>query len=1329
LKTTEAEVSQDTGNPSLDGWYYQGDVSVWAALDLVLVKRITNALQLEPASQEDLEAELDAPVVGSKADIGPSVLVVQAKLRRTGPWTPTDIKKLLEHGKRRESASKRLQNEAIRYVLVTSADVTGDAKSLLIEEDFLELPKAAELPTVLRKALQKNALGRLAILGLQTELRVSERIDRILTTPFCLPHGKLQSCKEFLRQEAFQRMRNGSPWLRTDLEAAIRQFGGHVASNQAEEYVKPTLWHQVYTQLMERNALVLTGPSGTGKTSMVFALYTALQNTIPNLAFVEVSAGPSEIKSKSGTGPTLFHIEDPWGKYEVARGTFPSPTDLEQLLCSANRHQMIVVTSRSDILSAAVPKTSYLRNWNITLEPDHYGEREFKRLYENRIRKLPSGALKTAAVNARAHVLRKLTTPFEVERFFGHLALGASPADKNDGEFMTRSLDATLNSSIEVEVSAMILARGDVHWAAIIWGLMKAWSGFSREDIPLIRPRLARLDSMFRDGLEDLVNFMVAGGTLRQHGRRVTYTHPRVELGLKSAMQEQPGATERALSCLLSALITLDTGKEARWTAAAANIVAAIKDASAQWDVEYADVQGKLDDWLREQLAKEAGDYAGLLKLSAIVASVDSTPGKIGKWLRPSGGGGGYFMHRWTPKNHPDHWYLQLHSDPLTHRVCEQFIRKVLPVETRSYSRAFVDNAVRLSNDLMLPYRDACLAVMDEERFILNSDVIAYGAMRYKDNREPLMREALVAAIARSKRATVRDEEEYWAGVDGHLSGAYWEYPEDEEGANAVCVVEEFISAVRDDSGWSALALDERSPQLLEFWIHKLESTPAEHITDDELLGVLAIAKDHSSEAEAWRLAHSHWRTALAAPLKVQLWSRHPNHSVRIAAGRCALVYAQSDLLLVTGRLASEGNITGVVELLFDLSIGSGQGPNGNGMQESFHDLVGQLDTAFGEVVSSWAEGERLQEARLSPHALQLVLGVVHKVKGVLQAQLCRIAAVNGTILRELINEILWDATDIERALLALRAAVAAELWEFVEPALHHPRADIREKAFRSLAAQGRYISPSAILELATDKGSRVRLALVEALATRSDMSDLAAVVMLCRDEWSEDIPNFDENVDCPIAVKAAKIVYGYGAIAPRFTATLLETAESHPDHDVRRIIFAALAVHGEDAARQRISELVFSRTDLWLAVDAASALGAAEEQLAPELIEQATSNWFITKAPAALAVTMAVVVGQSATSKSVREIATELSVSQRRRVLLVPLAEGASRRDEGLAGYVLDLLPPGHAAKSIFEASRPAKLPSSVFDDLGDDIRTINIALKRYREFVEKRSKVSSAT
>ena len=47
------------GRDGLAGYEYQMDVSVWLALDLLVANKLAHELVLEPASQEDLEANLE----------------------------------------------------------------------------------------------------------------------------------------------------------------------------------------------------------------------------------------------------------------------------------------------------------------------------------------------------------------------------------------------------------------------------------------------------------------------------------------------------------------------------------------------------------------------------------------------------------------------------------------------------------------------------------------------------------------------------------------------------------------------------------------------------------------------------------------------------------------------------------------------------------------------------------------------------------------------------------------------------------------------------------------------------------------------------------------------------------------------------------------------------------------------------------------------------------------------------------------------------------------------------------------------------------------------
>ncbi|WP_410958839.1 hypothetical protein, partial [Salmonella sp. 5694] len=84
-------------------YVYQLDVSILAALDLVLARKVASEIVLEPASEEDLEADVgDGPsALSESAALDGYRLVLQCKLRNTGPWKHEDLSRLLAHGERR----------------------------------------------------------------------------------------------------------------------------------------------------------------------------------------------------------------------------------------------------------------------------------------------------------------------------------------------------------------------------------------------------------------------------------------------------------------------------------------------------------------------------------------------------------------------------------------------------------------------------------------------------------------------------------------------------------------------------------------------------------------------------------------------------------------------------------------------------------------------------------------------------------------------------------------------------------------------------------------------------------------------------------------------------------------------------------------------------------------------------------------------------------------------------------------------------------------------------------------------------------------------------
>jgi hypothetical protein len=154
------------------GYEYQLNVSVLATLRLLLITKSATRITLEPANEEDLEADL-APNrpgrVTPRASLASGYkLVVQVKSRSGEPWSIEDFDRLLKHGKKRKPAKHHLDDPETRYLLVTNADAKGAARNLLVA-DFEEASDPTEFPVSLKSTLPNSPEGRVAIWGGLTE--------------------------------------------------------------------------------------------------------------------------------------------------------------------------------------------------------------------------------------------------------------------------------------------------------------------------------------------------------------------------------------------------------------------------------------------------------------------------------------------------------------------------------------------------------------------------------------------------------------------------------------------------------------------------------------------------------------------------------------------------------------------------------------------------------------------------------------------------------------------------------------------------------------------------------------------------------------------------------------------------------------------------------------------------------------------------------------------------------------------------------------------------------------------------------------------------------
>jgi hypothetical protein len=119
-------------------------------------------------------------------------------------------------------------------------------------------------------------------------------------------------------------MRGSAPgvWARDDLLGTIRAHGGYLGSAaELAAFVPPANFKDMAALLQEKNAIVTTGPSGTGKTLAAIALCDLARQRDGRLDIVSVNPNddPSTTRRLVDADPTLFYVEDPWAS--TALGT------------------------------------------------------------------------------------------------------------------------------------------------------------------------------------------------------------------------------------------------------------------------------------------------------------------------------------------------------------------------------------------------------------------------------------------------------------------------------------------------------------------------------------------------------------------------------------------------------------------------------------------------------------------------------------------------------------------------------------------------------------------------------------------------------------------------------------------------------------------------------------------------------------------------------------------------------------------------------------------------------------------------------------------------
>jgi hypothetical protein len=297
------------GNPGYAGYEYQIDVTMWVALDLIIAKEATRMMVIEPPSDEDIEAAVtnsDSAALGLSTGRNHYALILQIKSRSTEPWTTAALAPiLLGEGKssvgskaRQRPLSTLAADAQRRYVFVTNESLAGPLRPYS-GEHLLDFPDVKTLPPHARQgynaAQQALIAPRIALCAGFTTERLHHLIARLLTEHGHVPSNNHKACIADLADAVRMRMRGHikGQLTQADLVQILTRHGGSVLPTRAmDHYVRPRSYEAIRSALAKQHAVVIAGPSGTGKTLTADILEQELRKADPPYTSLVRSMAP-----------------------------------------------------------------------------------------------------------------------------------------------------------------------------------------------------------------------------------------------------------------------------------------------------------------------------------------------------------------------------------------------------------------------------------------------------------------------------------------------------------------------------------------------------------------------------------------------------------------------------------------------------------------------------------------------------------------------------------------------------------------------------------------------------------------------------------------------------------------------------------------------------------------------------------------------------------------------------------------------------------------------------------------------------------------------------
>jgi hypothetical protein len=1290
MTTSDDEPTATGGSAGLKGYLYQAKVSAWLALELVVHQRAADALVLEGVSQEDIEAALidqdTALLDGALRLTFP--LHIQVKLRTTTDWDITALASLLTKPRvDGKSAKDNLATPDLRYLLVTNAPLLGKAKGLTVTRPGA-FPAADRMPIRLAGKLPKDAAGRVAVLPLIDEERLIERIETRLRTRFKLPENKLRACYDALWSAALVRMERpgGAIWSRAEIEAVItKHLGLPNGVPRGAEFVAPANFDRFVATLNEHHGVIISGTSGTGKTTAAEELLKGLLDSGSGFEVMSITGGPEKVRNHQPADPVVFMIEDPWGRVRADPRAEPWNDAIVGLLAQAGPRRKFIITSRSDVLQAAKPE-HLPRAMDVRLESEDYLAEQKAALFEHRRLALPR-KLHSSVDGTLPRVLAALDSPSQIDRYFQRLANGRGEKEGLQ-DYLARCLKEARDGSMDTALLYNIKKVGDERSATLTWGLLKASPLLSTEVAAEVGDLLGDADPAWSDDLADYLAFLLGGRHLRQNQNTLRYEHPLVEEGLRKALTLKPALSRNALSKLLTVLLDGEFGEWGKEGAARLLAVTGFQNIKLK---PTSDQRARIDAWLVDLVRAQGAAFEDDLDLAAEAGSPDAPPAVIAlaRWLR----------HSW--RDWPSAWveppglteadYERLRDDPDTAALCGAYVRRFLADGRGRYPKEFAAAIARLAPDVASDFVAAAESLV-EDSFVSGLDTVLAGARNDFAGLTGLAAKAIAYLDSRKGHGANFHLNDL-NGIYGGETANWLAEDYGGDGWAADQILDVYVEVLRNQKGWRGVAAAPRPDMLLRPWIRLLDRDAP----DAEVMAVLTAASGGERESDAWNAIGSPWRPAFIQPLATRLAESGLSSDLR----RALLDLFDRDQpgldVQALGRAVGTQIALGrAVELAVDVRLALL--PRHGRPQPVCHEanlrlLLQGVAQTVGEAINAVA----FEDASLAPAMLTVAAAQLATLSPlgdpVANARIAAVLVRGGRRADDFLDAALTKSPDISKesiAAIAEAVDLAADqgLWRLVEGALKHRFADAIERALVRLADRAPPgVLPRPLRDLADVDYSRVKRRLVAILATRRVPEHQALLIKLTGDEWSDHSPQYEEPTNHPIAQAAADLLAAGPRLTELETVALLKRLDATEDPALAARLLKALLVNAASADAEFVVDMAVAGQNAFLVAAAGKALLMAPTAITPALAGRVTDE-AVARMPPRFAANLVEVIGHGAETPQINHVVRTLAAMPDRRALLVCLYLPLRDRDPALAGEVLKHLDDDHLARAIEAAA-----------------------------------------